>query len=193
MYFYSCDNRLCTFKSINIITAVLNNPYHYIKDTFFFKTRIYVISEPKEEVLLRLKNLFTKEYGYFLDEGTSSLTTESFKFSPRGILPSSPLFIESNNCYMNGTILEDVPGKTKIITRTRPNIYYFLIFLVSIIGGLFFCINSIQQDNVGGLLTGLCFILFGVPFSIWLTKVFAITFVEKFEKFMKIQVEPMQT
>ncbi len=88
---------------------------------------------------------------------------------------------------MNGTIHEIDPNKTKIITRTRPNIYYFFVFQVSLLFGSIYCIGSIYYHDIQGFFIGICFLLIGIPFSFWLTKVFAITFVEKFEKFMNIR------
>ena len=163
--------------------------FTYLKNTFFYRTRIYIINEDKETVLQRLNQLYTKEYGYFIDKGDSSLTTDTFKFRPTGMMWSSPLFFEAKNSYLNGSILSEGPGKTKIVIKTRPNFYCFLAFVVFLVFGIIYCIQFFFTNNIAFLLWGLGFLFIGIPISIGIARIFALSFLEKFEIFMKIEAE----
>ena len=161
--------------------------FSFLKDTFFWRKRIYLFQEEKETVLSRLHSLFSKEYGYFLDKGDSYLTTDDFKFRPTSIFPGSSLLFEIKNAYLNGSVVTDGSGKTKIIIKIRANSSNFVVFVIAFFGGIIAIVQSISKGDFRISLFALLCSSIVMFISIVLARMYALSFLEKFENFLGIK------
>lgn len=166
-----------------------------IKDfkTFFYPSVVtYSYNQPKEIIVSKIADIFSKKVGSAGNSGISAifLTDNMFAISLKLPIRFVELMFGST---LVGEIIKSQKGMTKIETKARPGFGLYFLFFLALIAGLGYMYEYIRTWSTVFLFSSLAIIIVVSALSIGFSNVFIVSIRERYMKYIDKELKAVSS
>lgn len=161
----------------------------FFVQTFFGAKSVYLLAYSKEQFVEQLQWLIDGTKGFYARVNITGRFTDYpnvFVLRPKWSLSVIRGF-ETELSYLKGTIAESGVGQTKLIVSVRPNIIFFLFFLISNVIGIKNLYHLIVEGWSEELFVGFLFFMVFINTAIvFISRSITRSISERFKRYFSI-------